>query len=82
MPTATCTFVLFISLLLLVGEGSCKGPCDPLVPEYCLLPFPNSFFVDPSSRSPTGVQVNFSSDAFPLDTFGRGVNPAEWNTLG
>ena len=71
-----------ISPLLLVGRGSCKGACDSLIPEYCLLPFPNSFFVAPSSRSPTGVQVNFSSVAFPLDSLGRGVDPAAWNTMG
>ena len=76
------TATLLISLLLLAGGGSCKGPCDPLTPEYCLLPFPNSFFVEPSSRSPTGVQVNFSSAAFPLDNLGRGVDPAAWNTMG
>ena len=78
----TAPLLLSIISLLLVGRGSCKGPCDPLTPEYCLLPFPNSFFVEPSSRSPTGMQVNFSADAFPLDNFGRGIDLAAWNTMG
>jgi len=37
----------FTCLLLFLATWSistAQGICDPLVPEYCLLPFPNNFF--------------------------------------
>ena len=71
-----------VLLLLLASWGSCRGPCDPLVPQYCGLPFPNSFFTVLNSQTPTGVEVNFSPETFPKDIFGHGIDPAEWNTLG
>ena len=57
------------------------GPCDPLVPEYCVLPFPNSFYTIPKDTN-TGVQVNFSEASAPVDIIGRRTSPAEWNTMG
>lgn len=74
--------VCLLVLELLHGWGLCRGPCDPLVPEYCPLPFPNSFFTAPSAQSLTGLRVNFSAETFPRDILRRGVNPGEWNTLG
>jgi len=74
--------LLILPLLATVRRSAARGPCDPLVPEYCQLPFPNSFFTAPSSHTPTGVQVNFSSHTFPVDVFGRLADPGEWNTLG
>lgn len=71
-----------ILLALLVGWSWSRGPCDPLVPEYCQLPSPNSFFTRPDVETPTGVRVNFSADTFPKDAFGRGIDPAEWNSMG
>ena len=74
--------LLFLSLLAMVRKIAPRGPCDPLVPEYCQLPFPNSFFTIPSPHTPTGVQVNFSTHSFPVDVFGRLTNLTEWNTFG
>lgn len=74
--------LLILPLLATVRRSAARGPCDPLVPEYCQLPFPNSFFTAPSSHTPTGVQVNFSTHTFPVDVFGRLADPGEWNTLG
>lgn len=74
--------LLFLSLLAMVRKIAPRGPCDPLVPEYCQLPFPNSFFTIPSPHTPTGVQVNFSTHSFPVDAFGRLTNLTEWNTFG
>lgn len=77
-----CYRELVILLAVLVGLSWSRGPCDPLVPEYCQLPIPNSFFTRPDAESPTGVRVNFSADTFPKDAFGRGIDPVEWNALG
>ena len=58
------------------------GPCDPLVPEYCALPFPNSFFTRPRKDSNTGVLVNLTEATPPVDAIGRRTDPAQWNTMG
>lgn len=78
-PTASVvTFVLLLSFPGVYARGS----CDPLVPEFCLLPFPNSFFTVPSDNSETGVLVDISSDSFPKDSLGRRIGFSEWNTFG
>ena len=74
--------VLLLLLTGLVVSGNARGPCDPLTPEYCQLPFPNSFFTRPDADSPTDVRVNMSADTWPKDSFGRGLNPVHWNTMG
>ena len=76
--------LLFRLVLLVVLAGGCNGlgECDPIVPEYCGLPLPNSFFVRPDSTSVTGVRVNFSSKALPEGLLGEKINPKDWNTFG
>lgn len=71
-----------ISLCISFGCVLSLGPCDPLVPEYCALPFPNSFFTRPKKDSNTGVQVNLTEASPPVDVIGRRTNPAQWNTMG
>ena len=73
--------LLFCILLSAFGRSEARGPCDPLVPEYCILPFPSSFYTIPAETE-TGLQVNFSIDTFPIDVLGRRTDPAEWNTFG
>lgn len=74
----TAVFVAFV----FARRAVCRGPCDPIVPQYCLLPFPNSFFTREDPSAETGVRVNFSSASFPTDSLGRGTNVTEWNELG
>lgn len=59
-----------------------RGPCDPLVPQYCSLPLPNSFFTVDTSSTKTGHTVLFQLNSLPYDSFGRNIIPNEWNTLG
>ena len=81
---ANLLFMLYsaTSVLFLPLASSYQSPCDSLTPEYCALPFPSSYYTAPDPSTATGLKVNFSSATFPLDIIGRGVNPAEWNTLG
>ncbi|XP_064393364.1 uncharacterized protein LOC135340879 [Halichondria panicea] len=80
---ANLLFMLYsaTSVLFLPLASSYQSPCDSLTPEYCALPFPSSYYTAPDPSTATGLKVNFSSATFPLDIIGRGVNPAEWNTL-
>ena len=77
----------FLSVFLpfswvLLSIVAARGPCDPLVPEYCSLPTPNSFFAVDKSSTRTGLTVSFQSNTLPQDSLGRNVIPNEWNTFG
>ena len=71
-----------LSLIVVLPTANGLGACDPLVPEYCTLPFPNSFFTASSKDTKTGTKVNISMEATPVDIIGRQTNPAQWNTMG
>lgn len=75
-------FVLFLSLFLFQNGVYSRGPCDPLVPQYCTLPFPNSFYTIDSPNTRTGRAVNLSINSTPRDTLERKWDPTEWNTFG
>lgn len=65
-----------------VKSSSARGACDPLVPQYCYLPLPNSFFTVKDTTTATGIAVSFDDNSLPPDTFSRGFAPNEWNTFG
>src|SRR5262245_13936762 len=53
--------------------------CDPLVPERCMLPFPNDYFTvaDPGSR--TRRRIHFTPEGLPKNTMGVPLERAELN---
>ncbi len=78
-----CWPLLVVTSLLGRGGHSLeRSPCDSLVPEYCGLPYPNSYFTVKSSETATGVRLNLSTQAFPKNSLGISVDPAMWNTFG
>ncbi|KAL5466810.1 hypothetical protein EMCRGX_G030960 [Ephydatia muelleri] len=77
---AAAAMLCILLILAFFDRSESRGPCDPLVPEYCILPFPSSFYTIPAETT-TGLQVNFSIDTFPTDVLGRRTDPAEWNTF-
>jgi hypothetical protein len=56
-------------------------PCDFLIDERCILPYPSSYFLAPDASTPTGVRLAYPPDALPANTAGRHVDPTDWNTL-
>ena len=72
----------FVLVAVLLGVCDALGECDPLVPDYCGLPLPNSFFTRRDPTSVTGVRVNFSTKALPEGLLGEKINPRDWNTFG
>ena len=74
--------VFLAVLVVFAARGSSRGPCDPLTPDYCQLPWPNSFFTRQDGDSATGIRVNLSTDTWPKDVAGRGIDPVEWNQMG
>ena len=75
-------WVRFILIGVFLGVCDALGECDPLVPEYCGLPLPNSFYMRYDNSSHTGLRTNFSTKAFPESTVGDKINPRDWNTFG
>jgi hypothetical protein len=75
------TLLVFI---LLVGTAMCdeNWDCDPLEPNYCMLPFPNNFWMGEDGH------VALGNTTFPVPTDrrvmdGKPTNPQEggWNDL-
>ena len=53
--------------------------CDPLVPEQCMLPFPNDYFTVPDIRTRTHRRVNFTPEGLPKNTSGTPLDATELN---
>jgi hypothetical protein len=87
-PTVTPTFVpgTCFDPSVHASEPLCEldvnpRPCDFLVPEYCLFPYPSSFFLREDPTTPTGYRVNYAREAMPANRRPLHVDPKEWNTL-
>lgn len=76
----------FASFLVVFWSVICKcrskSACDPLVPEYCGLPFPNSYFTVATKETSTSVRLNLSDEVFPSNLLGVPMDPDKWNLFG
>jgi len=54
-----------------------QAECDPLVPERCLLPFPNDYSTVADASTHTRRRVHFEPDALPKNTAGTPLDAAE-----
>ena len=59
--------------------GTRGGPCDPIDPTACLLPFPNDFFTVPDATTETGLRVHLDPAAMLRNAQGTAIDPSEWN---
>ena len=55
------------------------GRCDVLVPDRCLLPFPNDHFTVDDPDTQTGRRVELSKASLPVNSSGDRIDPTEWN---
>jgi hypothetical protein len=69
---------LIASALLIASARA--NECDTLVPEYCMLPFPNDFW---RIETEAGFRLNFTTNTFPIDDKGKQIDPVrgKWNEL-
>src|SRR4051795_2812474 len=67
----------FLVPLALAAPASAK--CDNLDPAVCLQPFPNNFFTKPSTKTDTGLKVNFALTDMPRNAAGKPIQPGQWN---
>jgi hypothetical protein len=72
---------VFASVFGAVISDASSGACDDLVPEYCMLPFPNDFWRVPMEDGT--FRLNFTIDTFPIDDNGQPIDPVagKWNDL-
>lgn len=56
-------------------------PCDFLIEDKCLLPYPSAVFLKPDPSTPTGFRLNYPRDGMPRNMHNTPINPEEWNTL-
>jgi hypothetical protein len=56
-----------------------RGPCDPIDPTACLLPFPNDFFTVPDATTDTGLRVHLDAAGMPRNAQATPIDPSEWN---
>src|SRR5262245_39726365 len=56
-----------------------QAQCDPLVPEHCLMPFPNDYFTVQDGATRTHRRIAFVADALPKNTGGAPLDAAELN---
>ncbi len=57
---------------------STQNRCDPLVPEQCMLPFPNDYFTV-RDRTVTGRRLALVAESLPANVGGSHLNAAEMN---
>lgn len=57
------------------------GACDPLVPDYCMFPWPNNFWQRVDASTVTGNRMGYVKETLPKDDKGKTIDPTEWNTL-
>jgi hypothetical protein len=55
-------------------------PCDFLIDERCILPYPSSYFLAADPSTPTGLRVAYPPDTLPSNGI-RHIDPTDWNTL-
>lgn len=55
-------------------------PCDPLVPEFCSLPWPNDYWLQ-KDENYNPINLVFDEINLPITKNGITTNPTYWNTL-
>ena len=53
--------------------------CDPLVPEQCMLPFPNDYFTVADPTSGTRRRIHFTPEGLPKNDSAVPLEAAELN---
>src|SRR3954453_10470644 len=70
-------WLALLASLLLAAPAS--AACDNLDPAVCLQPFPNNFFTKPSTKTDTGLKVNFALTDMPRNAANKPIQPGQWN---
>ena len=61
------------------GFATNPAGCDPIVPQQCMLPYPNDWLTSYDPSSAPGRKLNLNPLAMPRNALGRPIDPSEWN---
>ena len=61
------------------GFASNPQGCDPIVPQQCMLPYPNDWLTSYDPSSLTGRKLNLNPLAMPRNALGMPIDPSAWN---
>ena len=53
--------------------------CDPIVPQQCMLPYPNDWLTSYDPESRTTRKLDLNPLAMPRNALGRPIDPSSWN---
>ncbi len=53
--------------------------CDPLTPSFCGFPFPNDYWTEEDSSSPTGKRLALPAEIMPVNRVGVASDPGAFN---
>jgi len=70
-------FTLFTFLSPISAQNSLSS-CDPLVREYCMLPFPNNFYLEADNTTQTGFRLRITPEGLPVSDKGESIDPVDW----
>lgn len=82
-------FIMFVMSLASIGRAfsgsapcrGCNSHCDPLVPEFCMLPFPSTFHMTTDNTTETGLRVNIAQETLPSLKSGEKFKPDYFNEM-
>ncbi len=64
------------------GPPYLDGPCDPIAPAHCGLPFPSNAWMKADATSPTGLRVAFGAGTLPaINKTGPHMSPSYYADL-
>ncbi|HVA73311.1 MAG TPA: hypothetical protein VNF71_01935 [Acidimicrobiales bacterium] len=61
------------------GYATNPQGCDPLVPQQCMLPYPDDWLTSYDPTSLTGRKLNLNPLAMPRNAEGKPIDPSSWN---
>lgn len=63
------------------AETPPEGPCDPLDPTACALPWPSNVYLAPDPTRATGYALDFGATSLPSNLAGTHIDPAPYARL-
>ena len=60
-----------------------SADCDPLMPDYCSMPWPSNLYLAQDDQRVTGYSLDFGEESLPVSSRGGGhaVDPTPYNKL-
>ncbi len=61
--------------------GDIDEDCDPLMPDYCSMPWPSNLYLEDDADRETGYTLGFGEESLPISDEGGAVSPEGYRRL-